>query len=724
MKYIIILLCSLIAFSSQAQQKITIADIYEKGTFRQKSVRGINWMNDGRYYSTQVENDIIKYDVTSGQQVEILLDGSALQPAIDFVRYSFSSDESQLLLMTEREPIYRRSYRAEFYIYDMGNKSLKKLSDKGKQSYATLSPDGTKVAFTRENNLFYVNLSDMSEVQVTDNGKFNHIINGSTDWVYEEELSFTRAFEWSGDSKTLFYLTFDESNVKEYNMQVWNNGQLYPQDYRFKYPKAGEANSEISATVYDLTSSKKTSVDLGSDQEYYIARIRRTMSPTEFSLVRLNRLQNQLDILHVASTTGKVDIILTEKNQRYIDIDFIDELVYLKNGKHFIHASERSGYKHLYLYGTDGTLVNPITSGNWEVSSVVGVDQTSKRAKVYFTSTEKSPLERQLYAVDINGKNKKLLRGETGWHSTTMGGDFKYYIDSYSNPSQPLKVSLYETKQNKLVKVLEDNAALEATTKSYSITSKEFFTFKNKGGVELNGYMVKPADFSETKKYPVLVFQYSGPGSQQVQMNYGGSPNNYWHQMLAQKGYIVAVIDPRGTGARGEEFKKMTYKQLGKYESEDHIDGAKYLCSLPYIDPSRIGIWGWSYGGYMSSLAMFKGEGLFKAAIAVAPVTNWRFYDTIYTERYMAKPQDNASGYDDNSPVSHSQKLKGNFLLIHGTGDDNVHFQNAVTLQNKLIAEGKQFDSFYYPDRTHSIYRSGARPHLFNMMTEWILENL
>lgn len=724
MKNLFAILLTMSSFSVWGQEDITISDIYEKGTFRQKSVRGINWMKDGRYYSAQQGNDIVKYDVTTGEQVETILKGANLKPSISFSSYSFSEDESKLLLMTERESIYRRSYRAEFYVYDLENNDLKKLSNGGKQSYARFSPNGTKVAFTRDNDLFYVNITDMSEVRVTDDGKFNHIINGSTDWVYEEELSFTRAFEWSGDGKSLFYLTFDESKVREYNMQVWRNGQLYPEDYRFKYPKAGEDNAKVTATLYDLASRKKTPVDLGNDQEYYIARIKRTQSPTQFSLVRLTRLQNQLDILHVSSTDGSVNVVLSEKNQRYIDIDFVDELTYLKDGKHFLHASERSGYKHLYLYTVEGKLVNPITTGRWEVSSLEGIDESGRKAKVYFTSTEMSPLQRQFYVIDIQGKGKKTLRGEQGWHDINMSSDTKYYMDSHSSPSQPSIVSLSSTKKNERVKVLEDNSELRSRLEKYALSPREFFTFKTVDGTDLNGYMIKPPGFNDSNQYPVLVFQYSGPGSQMVRMNYASGSNDYWHQMLAQKGYIIAVIDPRGTGGRGEKFKKMTYKELGKFESQDHIAGAKYLDGLPYVDGSRIGIWGWSYGGYMSSLAMFKGEGLFKAAIAVAPVTNWRFYDTIYTERYMAKPQDNGSGYDDNSPVSHSQKLEGNYLLIHGTGDDNVHFQNAVVLQNKLIAEGKQFDSFYYPDRAHGIYRDGARPHLFTLMTNWVLENL
>lgn len=723
MKHILIVLCALLAIPTIAQKKITVADIYEKGTFRQSSVYGINWMNDGQYYSAQEGNDILKYDITTGESVETILDGDALDPQIRFSSYSFSDDETKLLLMTDRESIYRRSYTAEFYIYDLNTKALTKLSDGGKQAYATFSPDNSKVAFVRDNNLYYVNLADMSEVQVTSDGKFNKLIHGSTDWVYEEELSMTRAFEWSGDGKQLFYLSFDESGVREYNMQKWNKGQLYPEDYKFKYPKAGEDNSKVTATLYTLEGAKKTAVDLGTDQEYYVARIYQTPNPQTLSLMRLNRLQNQLDILHVNTATAKTDIVLSEKYDTYVDLDFIDDLTYLKDGKHFVHASEKSGYKHLYLYGIDGTLKNQITSGEWEVSSFEGVDESSRRAKVYFTSTEKSPLDRTFYAIDINGKNKKALRDEAGVHSINMSGDFKYYINYHSSASQPLKVSLYKTSNNSLVKVLEENKELAATVDSFNLSGKEFFEFKTVDGTMLNGYMIKPKPFDENREYPVLVYQYSGPGSQQVMNSWNGG-NYFWHQMLAQDGYIVAVIDTRGTGGRGAAFKKMTYEQLGKYESEDHIAGAKYLGGLPYVDASRIGIWGWSYGGYMSSLAMFKGEGIFKAAIAVAPVTNWRYYDTIYTERYMGLPQDNASGYDDNSPTSHVEKLQGNYLLVHGTGDDNVHFQNAVAIQDALIAAGKQFDSFYYPDRAHGIYRNSARPHLFTMLTDWVKENL
>ena len=713
----------LMAFGVSAQKQITVDDIYVNGTFRQASVRGINWMNDGRYYSAQSGNDIVKYDVTTGQIVETIVKGSDLSPSIRFVSYSFSADEKKVLFMTSRESIYRRSYKAEFYVYDLAGKVLTKLSSNGKQSYATFSPDGTKVAFARDNNLFYIDLATMKETQITNDGVFNKIINGSTDWVTEEELSFTKAFEWSGDGTAILYLTFDESGVREYNLQKWNKGQLYPEDYKFKYPKAGEENAKISATIFSLSTGQKTAVDLNTTEEFYLARVRRAHDDKTFSLIKLNRLQNQMEIGHVDAATGKSQTILSETNSRYIDVDFVDDLTYLKDGKHFVISSERSGFKHLYKFDMSGKMVNQITSGDWEVTYLVGIDQSSRKAKLYFMSTEGSPIERYFFVTGIDGKGKKKLTASKGVHRINMSNDFKYYIDSYSSATTPLQVALYQTKSNKLVKTLEDNKSLQTTAKEYDLTPKEFFTFKTVDGTSLNGLMMKPRNFDESKKYPVLVYQYSGPGSQNVMNSWGGS-HYYWHQMLTQKGYIVAVIDTRGTGGRGEAFKKITYEQLGKYEVEDHIKGGKYLASLPYVDDERIGIWGWSYGGYMSSLALMKGADVFNAAIAIAPVTNWRFYDTIYTERYMGKPQDNASGYDDNSPTSHVDKLRGKYLLVHGTGDDNVHFQNAVTLQNALIAAGKQFDSFYYPDRAHGIFRDDARPHLFEMMTNWVLENL
>lgn len=723
MKQYFILVCLLASsLFGYSQKQITVEDIYSKGTFRAKSVYGINWMNDGSYYSALEKNNIVKYDVTKGEQVETILDASALDIEIKISSYEFSSDEKHILLLTDRKSIFRRSYTAIFYLYNRETKSLQKL-DEERIAYATVSPDGSKVAYTKSNNLFYLTLSDMSVVQLTNDGKRNSIINGSTDWVYEEELSFTKAFFWSPDSKKLAYYRFDESDVPEYTLQKWNKGATYPENYTYKYPKAGEKNSEIEILVYHLDSKKKVNVDIGTKKDIYIPRINWTFDANVLSVRRMNRLQNQLDILHANADTGATTLIFQDKSDTYVDLELTDDLTYLKDGKHILMASEKDGFKHLYLYTTAGKLVRQITKGNWEVSSFVGIDQNSKRKTIYFTSKEESPLETYFYAIDLNGKNKRKLSVHTGSNRVNMSNDFKFYINYFSNSTTPNTVELYMTKGNKMVKELENNAKLKETSKEYGLVTKEFYTFTNETGDELNGYMLKPADFDPNKKYAVFMYQYSGPGSQSVSNSWGGG-NDYWHQMLVQKGYIVSVVDGRGTGGRGEKFKKQTYRNLGRMEVEDQISSAKHLASLPYVDGARIGIWGWSYGGYMSSLALEEGADVFAMAIAVAPVSSWRYYDTIYTERFLSTPQDNPDGYDNNSPTKHAAKMKGKFLLVHGTGDDNVHFQNAVVLQDALIKEGVQFQSFYYPDRAHGIYRGHARPHLFNMMTQFVLDNL
>ncbi|MFD1002492.1 S9 family peptidase [Ohtaekwangia kribbensis] len=708
-----------LCITGYAQKQITVEDFTTKNTFPQKTVRGINWMKDGKFYSTLENNKVVKYNITTGQPVETLVDGSTLNPKIEIQDYSFSGDEKKLLLTTDFQSIYRRSFTANYFIYDLTGKSVKPLSANGKQSYAAFSADGSKVAFVRENNLFYVTLNDMKEVQVTDDGKFNHIINGTTDWVYEEEFSFVDGFYWSPDGKKLAYYRFDESAVREYNLQRWGK-TLYPTDYRFKYPKAGEVNSAVEIWIYNLDSKQKVKADIGTEKDIYIPRVKWTADASILSIRKLNRLQNNLDIFHTNVSTGTSTVVLNEKSETFIDLEFTDDLIYLADGKQFIYTTERDGYKHLYLYGMDGKLVKQITQGSFEVSQLIGLDE--KTNTLYYTSTEVSPLERHIYSITLSGKKTKLSQA-AGIHTINMSGDFQFYIDYHTSAAHPTVVSLFKTKGNALQKVLEDNATLAKVLDDYGFAAKEFFSFKTIDGTSLNGYMLKPKNFDASKQYPVLVYQYSGPGSQNVNNLWGGS-HFFFHQMLTQKGYIVAVIDSRGTGGRGEQFKKLTYKQLGKYELEDHIAGAKFLSTLEYVDDSRIGIWGWSYGGYMSSLAMTKGAGTFKMGIAVAPVTNWRFYDTIYTERYLQTPQLNASGYDDNSPSTYANKLQGNFLLIHGTGDDNVHFQNSVVLQDALINAGKQFTSFYYPDKHHGIQGAQTKYHLYTMMLNYVQENL
>ncbi|MEH0154228.1 S9 family peptidase [Limibacter armeniacum] len=723
--FLILMLCGMMTqlYAQPSAEKITLEDIWKDYKFYPKSVHGIRWMKDGQFYSSLTENNIVKYDVTNGEAVSTILSGNTLQPVIKIEDYSFSADEQKILLMTQKQSIYRRSFKADYYVYDLANKSLKKLSENGKQSYATFSPDGTKVAFARNNNLFVVDLASMSETQVTTDGQFNHIINGSADWVYEEEFSMAKAFFWSPDSKKIAFYTFNEAHVKEYNMQMWNGADPYPLDYRFKYPKAGEDNSEIKISIYDVAGAKVQPVNIGQNRDIYIPRVQWTQDSNLLSVIRLNRLQNKLEILHANATTGESNVVLTEESQTYVDIDYCDDLTYLENGKEFIYTSEKDGFKHIYLYKMDGSLVRQITKGNWEVTELVGIDESSKKPVLYYISTEVSPLDKDFYSVRVDGKNKTKLSHEKGTTGVNMSNDFKYYIENFSSSAHVPTVALYQTNGNKLIKKLQENGEYAEKVNNYGFVEKEHFTFKTNQDVELFGYMLKPADFDENKQYPVLMFQYSGPGSNQVANSWGGG-NYAWHQMLTQEGYIVVVVDGRGTGNRGRKFKHQTYAQLGKLESIDQIETAKYLKTLNYVDGGRIGIWGWSFGGYMSSLCMFTGGDAFKMAIAVAPVTTWRFYDSIYTERYLKRPQDNPAGYDDNSPISHVEGLNGKFLLIHGTGDDNVHVQNAIELQDALIKAGKQFDVFYYPNRNHGIYGGNTRLHLFTMMTDYIKANL
>jgi dipeptidyl-peptidase-4 len=697
------------------QQKIEIQNLLD-GTFSPRSVRSVNWMQDGQFYSALRQNQIVKFDITTGDQVEVLVNGDELDLKID--DYRFSADESQVLLLTDRQSIYRRSFTADYYLYSLGASTAEKLSE-DRQSYATFSPDGKKVAFTRDNNLFYKNLETDEEIAVTDDGRFNYIINGSSDWVYEEELYITKAFEWSPDSKKLAYYRFDESEVPEYNMQVWNDGALYPEDYRYKYPKAGETNSTIEIFVYELSEDKKTKVDIGEETDIYIPRIYWTKDANLLAVQRLNRLQNKLDILHVDAFSGSSEVILTDESETYIDFTFCDDLTYLDNGKQFLFSSEKDGYKHFYLYSLSGKLEQQITSGEFEATQLVGLDQD--KGMLYYLSTETSPLEQQLYAIRLNGKGKKKLSDRAGVDRINMSGDTRYYLKYHSSDAEPLRVSLHQTEGNTEIKVLQDNEDLKARIKEFNLVDKEYFTYESEDGTELPGYMLKPADFSEQKQFPVLMYQYSGPGSQSVSNGWGGS-HFAFHQLLTQKGYIVAVVDTRGTGNRGDYFKKQTYKQLGTLEVQDLISAGEFLGDLSYIDKARVGIWGWSYGGYMSSLAILKGAETFKAAIAVAPVTTWRYYDTIYTERYLQRPQDNPGGYDQNSPIQFTDLLKGNYLLVHGTGDDNVHFQNAVALQEELINSGKQFETFYYPDKAHGI--GGVRGHLYQMLVDFLEEKL
>ena len=657
---------------------------------------------------------ITQYSYETGDSISTIVDSKDLD-GISFSDYSFSEDEKKVLLPTETESIYRYSTRSNYYVYDRETKIAEELSE-GKQRLAQFSPDASKVAFVKENNIFIKDIINNTELQVTFDGEINKIINGATDWVYEEEFAFDNGMQWNASGNKIAYYRFDEENVPEFSMDLFTD--LYPSQSQFKYPKAGETNSTIELFIYDLDSNKTTKANINTEEEFYIPRIKWTLDENVLSVQRMNRHQNQLDFILVDAKDGSSQTIFTENDAAYIDVT--DNLTFLNDGKYFIWTSEKSGYNHIYLYNLKGKQVRQITKGNYDVTDFYGIDESNNT--VYFASSERSPMHRDVYAIQLNGKNKKTLTNKIGTNSATFSTNYKYFINQYSNANTPYYFSLFDAKGNE-VRMLKDNNNLKNSLSEYALSQKEFFNFKTTEGIDLNGWMMKPHNFDETKQYPVFMYLYGGPGSQQVTDSWGGS-NFLWYQMLTQQGYIVACVDNRGTGARGSEFKKCTYQQLGKLETEDQIEANRYLANLPYVDGSRIGIFGWSYGGYMSSLCLLKGADEFKMAIAVAPVTNWRYYDSIYTERYMRTPQENAAGYDDNSPINHVEKLKGKYLLVHGSADDNVHYQNTMEMTNALVNANKQFDLFIYPNKNHGIYGGYTRLHLFTKMTNFIKENL
>ena len=702
-----------------AQEKmIQLEDIWASRTFSPEWVWGINSMNDGVHYSSlnYGENNvyITQYSYETGDSILTSVDSKDLD-GISFSDYSFSEDEKKVLLPTETESIYRYSTRSNYYVYDRETKIAEELSE-GKQRLAQFSPDASKVAFVKENNIFIKDIINNTELQVTFDGEINKIINGATDWVYEEEFAFDNGMQWNASGNKIAYYRFDEEKVPEFSMDLFTD--LYPSQSQFKYPKAGETNSTIELFIYDLDSNKTTKANINTEEEFYIPRIKWTLDENVLSVQRMNRHQNQLDFILVDAKDGSSQTIFTENDAAYIDVT--DNLTFLNDGKYFIWTSEKSGYNHIYLYNLKGKQVRQITKGNYDVTDFYGIDESNNT--VYFASSERSPMHRDVYAIQLNGKNKKTLTNKIGTNSATFSTNYKYFINQYSNANTPYYFSLYDAKGNE-VRILKDNSNLKNSLAEYALSQKEFFNFKTTEDIDLNGWMMKPHNFDETKQYPVFMYLYGGPGSQQVTDSWGGS-NFLWYQMLTQQGYIVACVDNRGTGARGSEFKKCTYQQLGKLETEDQIEANRYLANLPYVDGSRIGIFGWSYGGYMSSLCLLKGADEFKMAIAVAPVTNWRYYDSIYTERYMRTPQENASGYDDNSPINHVEKLKGKYLLVHGSADDNVHYQNTMEMTNALVNANKQFDLFIYPNKNHGIYGGYTRLHLFTKMTNFIKENL
>ncbi|NBG65940.1 S9 family peptidase [Acidiluteibacter ferrifornacis] len=707
---------------AQNTGQISLEDIWKKYSYSPKYVRGLTSMKDGLHYTTLERSKqgtfIVKYAYNTGKAVDTIIKPGVLKydnEVISINDYSFSADEKKMLIATDQESIYRHSSKSQYFVVELNSGKLQKLTDGNKQMYATFSPSADKVGFVRDNNLFYVDLKTMKETAVTTDGEYNKIINGASDWVYEEELVLVQAFQWANDGSQIAFYKFDESRVKQFNMAMY--GSLYPTDYEFKYPKAGEENSKVSIHVYHLENGNTVDVELTKPYEY-ITAIQWTKSENQLALLCSNRHQNELDINIANTTTGKVKTTYTETSDTYIEMPFFIE--FMEDQKSYIVLSERDGFNHIYQHFLNGGKVNQITKGEFEITELYGIDEKNK--KVYFQSAEVSPMERHVYSIGLNGKSKKKLTAKAGTNDASFSNSFDYFINYHTDANHPYYITL-NTNDGKVKRVLEDNKALNEKLDQLAIAPKEFFSFKTSEGISLNAWMIKPANFDASKKYPVFLTIYGGPGSQTVTDSWGSS-NYFWHQMLAQQGYIVVSVDNRGTGARGAEFKKCTYKQLGKLEVLDQIEAAKHFATLLYVDGDRIGVQGWSYGGFMSSNLLLKGAEQFKMAIAVAPVTNWRFYDSIYTERYMQTPQENPEGYDDNSPINHVGKLEGKYLLVHGTADDNVHYQNAAEMTTALVNADKQFTQFSYPDKNHGIYGGNTRFHLYTLMTNFIKENL
>ena len=700
------------------QLSLDLGELWE-GNYNPERLEAIRSMKDGSHYTVLEQNQtsktstIASYAYANAQERKVLFDSNQLPESLKISAYTFSKDEQKIILETLSDPIYRRSKQAVYWIYNLNTKELMKLSEEKVQE-PLFSPDGTKVAYVFRRNLFIKNLIDKSVAQLTYDGDYQ-TLNGITDWVYEEEFGFVRAFDWSPNSKQLVFMRFDESNVPLFSMDMYGN-DTYPFPYMFRYPKAGEQNATIDLFVYDLDGASQEQV-LFNEEAYYIPRMKFAGGDHSLIIQTLNRHQNDLKLWRWDTQKKTLQLLLREQDDAYVSIN--DDLKFLEDDS-FLWTSERDGYKHIYHYDKNGKLLNQVTQGNWEVTSLYTYN--SQRKEIYFQSVEGSSTERGIYAIKLSGKGKRTLQPTQGTNGATFSSNGIYYIHSYSDEQTPPVYTLYETRKNNPIRELLENKTLVEKLSSFGFSDKEFSTIEINGN-ELNMWMIKPADFDPSKKYPLMMFQYSGPGSQQVANRWADS-RTLWHKALANQGYIIACVDGRGTGFKGANFKKSTYLNLVKYETLDQIAAAKSLGALPYVDADRIGIWGWSFGGHMATHCLLTGNEVFSLAIAVAPVTNWRFYDTIYTERFMRTPQENPEGYDLNSPLNYADQLKGKYLIIHGSGDDNVHVQNTMRMVDELIQADKQFEWMVYPDKNHGIYGGNTRKHLYTKMTNFILENL
>ena len=732
MKKLFVLFYALMCLVTLQAQKVTLQDV-ANGTYRAQSIQGLKPMLDGEHY-TQISKDhkrIVKYSFKTGKEVATIFDVATARnhKLKSFDDYIMSPDESLILIQTETKPIYRRSFTAVYYIYNVRNRTLEPLSNNGPQQVPLFSPDSHQIAFVRNNNIYLIKLLfGNSESQVTKDGEYNKVLNGIPDWVYEEEFSYNRAFDFSADSKMIAYVRFDESQVPMYSFP-WYKGMApekteyttYPGSYDYKYPKAGVVNSKVSVHSFDIKSRVTRKMELPVDSDGYVPRIKFTDDPEKLAIMTLNRHQNRFDLYMANPRSAICKVAIRDEAEQYIKEQAYSDITFYP--EHIVMMSERDGYNHLYLYTIGGNLVKQITKGEFEVKDFLGWDQ--KANVFYYTSNEGSPLRTAVYKIDGKGKKTKLST-RTGTNSALFSKNLNYYINTYSSAQTPTLITLNNNKGQEMVTLL-DNKELKSKTAQLNMPTKEFFSFKTSEGVELNGWMMKPANFNPSKKYPVIMHQYSGPGSQQVLDKWGiGSfgDGGMFEAVMCDKGYIMVCVDGRGTGGRGAAFEKCTYLSIGVKEATDQAEAAKYLSTLPYVDGSRIGIWGWSYGGYNTLMSMSEGSGAFKAGVAIAAPTDWRFYDSVYTERFMRTPKENGDGYQASSAISRASKLKGKLLLIHGSADDNVHLQNFMEYSEALVQANIQFDAQIYTNRNHSIFGGNTRNHLMNRVANFFLQNL
>ena len=724
------MLCLSVFFGNA--QVVTLQEV-ANGAYRTEGISGIKPMLDGEHY-TQISRDrkkIVKYSFKTGKEVATVFDVSTARDCTikSFDDYIMSPDESRILIQTETKPIYRRSFTAVYYIFNVRNNTMEALSEGGPQQVPLFSPDGNQIAFVRNNNIYLVKLLfGNSESQITEDGKYNEVLNGIPDWVYEEEFGFNRAFDFSADSKMLAYIRFDESKVPMYSFPMYQGMNpsldqyaVYPGSYDYKYPMPGVDNSKVSVHTFDIKSKVTRKLDLPLDEDGYIPRIQFTKDENTLAIMTLNRHQNRFDLYFANPRSTLCKLVVRDEAEQYIKEEAYGNMTFYANN--FVMMSEKDGFNHLYLYSAGGNLIKQITKGKFEVKSFLGWDE--KTNTYYYSSNEESPLRTAIYKIDAKGRKTKLSSRE-GTNQAIFSKSMKYYINTFSNLATPPVITINDN-TGKTLTTLVDNKKLAQKVASMNLPSKEFFTFTTSDGVQLNGWMMKPANFDPSKKYPVIMHQYSGPGSQQVidRWNIGSrGDGGMFEAYMADHGFISVCVDGRGTGGRGSDFEKCTYLNLGVKEARDQVETALYLGTLPYIDSKNIGIWGWSCGGYCTLMSMSEGTPAFKAGVAVAAPSDWRYYDTVYTERFMRTPKENMEGYQASSAMTRASQLNGELLLIHGTADDNVHLRNASEYSEALVQADKQFDMHIYTNRNHGIRGGNTTKHLLTRVTEFFIENL